>query len=335
MATGRGKAKMPPPGLDANELPGVIDSGDSDLDESRPQKANKREGHASPVGRERGPVTLSDLRALLHEQSQQLKDHQEKQIKAAITDLQKSTGAQIKAIQSDIHRHNDYIDQLRDQGERVEARLQALEAGGAGATTGGGGSGNETRKNLMIFGGWGPDTHRDTLLAELRELLGKINALQHFEDIFTTGPRRGNALGLVTQGQGETEGDLKRKMIKIAQAVREANLHSENMQSDKNLWASLSKSRVERLRSSHAGKLKRMLMEIDPTLRDHMDVEWNAGSLWLRGVLLGSATRSKPVGATIAEGKVPQAWVDLTTAGRVIGCSESDLRDRWTTLMDY
>ena len=124
-------------------------------------------------------------------------------------------------------------------------------------------------------------------------------------------------------------------MIKIAQAVREANLHSENMQSDKNLWASLSKSRVERLRSSHAGKLKRMLMEIDPTLRDHMDVEWNAGSLWLRGVLLGSATRSKPVGATIAEGKVPQAWVDLTTAGRVIGCSESDLRDRWTTLMDY
>ncbi|CAE7305768.1 unnamed protein product, partial [Symbiodinium necroappetens] len=144
-----------------------------------------------------------------------------------------------------------------------------------------------------------------------------------------------NALGLVTQGQGETEGDLKRKMIKIAQAVREANLRSENMQSDKNLWASLSKSKMERLRSSHAGKLKRMLMEIDPALRDHMDVEWNAGSLWLRGVLLGSATRGKPVGATIAEGKVPQAWVDLTTAGRVIGCSESDLRDRWSNLMDY
>ncbi|CAE7811116.1 mcm9 [Symbiodinium sp. KB8] len=297
--------------LDTKELPGVIQSDDSDLDEVRPQKSNKREGHTSPAAGDRGPVTLSDLRALLHEQSQQLQESQERQLRSAIRDLQKSTGAQIEAIQTDIHRHNDYIDQLRDQGERVEARLQALEAGGSGLATMGADKNNDTRKNLMIFGGWGPDTHRDTLLTELRELLGKIGALQYFDDIFTTGPRRGNALGLVTQRQEETEGDLKRKMIKIAQAVREANLRSEHMQSDKNLWASLSKSKLERMRSSHAGKLKRMLMEIDPALRDHMDVEWNAGSLWLRGVLLGHGLTSPQPPELLDAPKVTSVTVGL------------------------
>ena len=325
---------MPPPGLDTTPLPGAPDSSGSDL-EDRPTKSGKRRGQTSPTKQDTAPVTLSDLRSLLHEQSQQLQEHQEKQIRRAIADLQKSTGAQIKAIQSDIHRHNDYIDQLRDQGDRVEARLQALEAGGVGGIPGGPERNGETRKNLMIFGGWGPDTHKDTLITELRELLTKVNALQYFEDIFTTGPRRGNALGLVTQDQDESEADLKRKMIKIAQSIREANLRSENMQSDKNLWAALSKTKLERLRSSHAGKLKRMILEIDPALKDHIDVEWNAGSLWLRGTLLGSATRGRPVGVAVAEGKTPQGWLDLTTAGRVIGCSESDVRDRWTALMDY
>ena len=261
-------AKMPP-GLGLG-VPGAVDSDDPDLDEDRPTKTGKRRGQTSPAGgRGDSGVTLADLQRLLHEQSQQLQSHQEQQIKAAISDIQKATTAQMKAVQAEVRRHGDYIEQLRDQGEKFEARLLALEAAGVG-TVPRGDSEREARKNLMIFGGWGPDTHRDTLLAELKEMLQKIDVYRHFEDLFTTGPRRGNALGLVAQLPGESEGELKRRMIGIAQAIKGAGLRAENMQLDKNLWGSLSKTKLERLRSSHAGKLKRLVLEVNSEERHHI-----------------------------------------------------------------
>ncbi|CAE7361985.1 unnamed protein product [Symbiodinium necroappetens] len=315
-----------PPGLGAPVVPGVVDSSDPDLDEDRPSKSGKRRGQTSPTARRaEKPITLADLQRLLQEQSAQIQTHQEQQIKAAISDIQRTTGAQIQAVQSEVQRHGDYIDQLRDQGEKIEARLLALEAGGAGSLPERGREG-DSRKNLMIFGGWGPDTHRDVLLAELKEMLQKVDCLKHFDDLFTTGPRRGNALGLVTQYPGEAEGELKRKMIGIAQTIRAANLRADNMQLDKNLWASLSKTKLERLRSSHAGKLKRLTLEVNSQEKQHIDVEWNAGSVWLRGTLIGSSTRTKPAGVVVCEGKTPQSWLDVTTTSRLLGCSEADLQ---------
>ena len=324
-----------PPGL-GMPLPGGLHSDDPDLEEDdRPPKTGKRRGVTSPTGaRADQGVTLGDLQRLLQERSQQLQNHQEHQIKAAISDIRKTTAAQVTAVRDEVRRHGDYIEQLRDQGEKMEARLLALEAGGVGAVQGDD-RGRDSRKNLMLFGGWGPDTHRDVLLAELEEMLQKIDIYRHFEDLFTTGPRRGNALGLVAQLPGESESELKRRMIAIAPTIRGAGLRAENMQLDKNLWGSLSKTKLERLRSSHAGKLKRLILEVNSDERTHIDVEWNAGSVWLRGALLGSATRTKPIGINACEGKTPQAWLDLSTAARMLGCSELDLKERWEKYHEY
>ena len=122
-------------------------------------------------------------------------------------------------------------------------------------------------------------------------------------------------------------------MITIAQAVREAS--ADHMERGNNLWAALSKTKPERLRSSHAGKIKGMVLETSPSEKDNLDVEWNAGSVWLLGSLLGSALRTRPLGGKIIEGKTPQAWLDTTTAARVPVCSEAEIGERWERLMDY
>ena len=319
-------------------LPGVpISSDDEDLQDKKPRTKRGKEEDESPAKRREGAVTLGDIQRLLENQSQILQDHQTRQIQQAVAELRESTSAQMKTMRAEMNRHGDYIEQLRDQGDRLEARIEALEAKKQGdpwsVNPNQGGGGGEARKNVIVFGGWGADTHRDCLLPELRELLSKINAEDAFEDIFTTGPRRGNALGIVATKPEESDQSLKKRMITIVQAIRSAQMSSKSMESGKNLWAALSKTRPERLRSSHAGKLKRLILEIDESEKANVDVEWNAGSVWLRGNLIGSAVRPKPAGTTSTAGKTPGTWMDAGLLGRVLGCAESDLRERWEALI--
>ena len=328
-----------PPGLsEEGELPGVpISSDDDDLLEREHKPKRGKDGGGSPTKRREGAVTLVDIQRLLENQSQILQEHQTRQIKQAVAELRDSTATQITSIKTEMHRHGDYIEQLRDQGDKLEARIAALETKGGddGWRTVGPSdfADKESRKNVIVFGGWGPDTHKEDLVPELREMLRKIDIEGAFEDIFTTGPRRGNALGVVSSKPGESDQELKRRMIAMVQAIRAAQMSSKSMEAGRNLWATLSKTKAERLHSSHAGKLKRMILEIDESEKPHLDVEWNAGSVWLKGNLIGSATRPKPIGASIAAGKTPGAWMDPGLLGRLMGCSEPDLRERWTTLV--
>ena len=331
--------QVPPPGLGPGlgDLPGVPDtSGDEDKD-MQPRPKRGKEAEDSPKKKRENNVTLTDIQKLLEMQSKILQDHQTTQMKQAVAELRESTGAQINTIKAEVSRHGDYISQLRDQGERMEARIAALETNGAAGGWGSRGStgddGEKVRKNVMIFGGWGPDTRREDLLAELHELLKKLDLFDTFEDIFTTGPRRGNALAVVRVKPGETDQELKKRILTMIQAIRVAQVSSQSMEAGKNLWASLSKTKQERLRSSHAGKMKRLVLEIDEGEKTHLDVEWSAGSLWIRGKLLGSATRPKPHGITATPGKMPGSWIDTAMLGRVLGCSEADLKERWEALV--
>ena len=327
-----------PPGLPdvdlTTELPGVPESSDEDRDDNPPKRVKDHVGSPKTAGRDSSSVTLADMQRLLENQSRILQEHQSRQIKEAVAELRQTTSAQIGTIREEVARHGDYIEQLRDQGEKMEMRLAALE-GGVGHVPLHDGNEGTARKNVVVFGGWGPDTHRDALLPELKELLQKINLLDSFEDIFTTGPRRGNALGIVSLRALESDQDLKRRIITMVQSIRQAQMSSKSMEPGKNLWASLSKTKSERVRSAHAGKLKRLILEVDEAMKNHLDVEWNAGSVWVRGNLVGSVLRAKPVASsTISAGKMPSSWVDLSLLARLLGCSDSDLKDRWEALIE-
>ena len=48
-------------------------------------------------------------------------------------------------------------------------------------------------------------------------MLERIGVAGEFQDLFTTGPRRGHAMGLVKWANGVSEQELKKKLIRIVQ----------------------------------------------------------------------------------------------------------------------
>ena len=281
-------------------------------------------------------MTLEDLQSLLQQQSDTLARSQAREIRAAVTELREATTAELRGIRTELTRHSDYISQLRDQGEKLEARVQALEAqktDGSTAYFGSASGEGGHQKNLVIFGGWDADTHKSDLLPELKELLGRIGVVDRFEDIFTTGPRRGHAMGLVKWPAGQSDQELKRQIIKLVQDIRGAAMAGKTMPLGKTLWAALSKTKLERLRAGHAGKAKRLVLEMNASEKHAMDVEWGAGSVWMRAQLVASATRAAPKGAEVKPGKAPGSWIDVPHIARMLGMAADTLAERWETLM--
>ena len=253
-----------------------------------------------------------------------------------MAELRAATTAEFQGIKSELSRHADYISQLRDQNDRLEARLQAVESQKSeGSTTFPGSYGGDGghQKNLVILGGWDADTHKADLLPELEELLERIGVRDHFQDLFTTGPRRGHAMGLVKWPAGVSEQELKRRLIKIVQDIRGASMAARSMPNGKTLWAALSKSKMERLRAGHAGKTKRLILEVNASEKHAMDVEWGAGSVWMRSQLVSSAVRTPPKGAAVKQGKAPGMWIDVPHIARMLGTSSEGLAERWEALI--
>ncbi|CAE7940376.1 unnamed protein product, partial [Symbiodinium necroappetens] len=307
-----------------------------DTDEEPPHSSSPKLARtdAGTSGRRKDrnePITIGDLQALLQQQSENIARTQAVEIRGAVAELREATLQEFRGIRSEMTRHADCISQLRDQGEKLEARVLALEARrDEGSTTYIGSNAAEGhQKNLVILGGWDADTHRDDLLPELREMLTRIGVLERFQDIFTTGPRRGHAMGIVKWPAGQGEQELKRGLIRLVQEIRSASMASKSMPVGKTLWAAISKTKMERLRAGHAGKTKRLILETNPSEKHAMDVEWGAGSVWMRGQLISSATRPSPKGAETHKGRAPGAWIDIGQISRALGVAGDGLAERW------
>ena len=65
----------------------------------------------------------------------------------------------------------------------------------------------DRRKNTLVFGGWNPDTRRDTILSELRQVDADFDNAP-----FTTGPRRAVALANFNTCKGESEAECKARL---------------------------------------------------------------------------------------------------------------------------
>ena len=129
-----------------------------------------------------GAVTLDDLKTLLGQQSENIAESQARAIRGTVAELRAATAAEFQGIKSELSRHADYISQLRDQNERLEARMLAVESQKSeGSTVFPGSHGGDAghQKNLVILGGWDADTHKADLLPELEELLDRIGVRAH------------------------------------------------------------------------------------------------------------------------------------------------------------
>eukprot|EP00439_Symbiodinium_sp_Y106_P061850 s1667_g9.t1 len=201
-----------------------------------------------------------------------------------------------------------------------------------GSTAYPGSTSEEHQKNLLIMGGWNPDTHRDDLLPDLRDLLSRIGVADQFSDIFTTGPRRGHAMGIVRWDSAVSEQDLKRKMIKPVQEIRGASVEQEHGPRQEPVGGTqqnqVGEVAIEPCRKNQAPHIG------NQRIRKHaMFVELGAGSVWMRSIMIASATRPPPREAPVKQGRSPGSWIDIGQIGRLLGTSGEHLAERWEALI--
>ena len=268
-------------------------------------------------------ASLDDIRLLLQEQTRSLTESHQRDLR----DL--ATFRELGNIKQDVARHGDYIHQLRDGQEKIEDRLRALEDKAAGSTIAGSDSG---RPNLLIFGGWPQDTQKEVLLEELTQCLTQLGLQNSFEDYFCTGPRRGFAMALLATDPAEHGAQLKRRLINIAQQVQKANLTAPSMEEGRVLRASVGKTKHERMLSNHTGKTKRLILTVSPNSHQHLEAEYAAGNVWLRGKLVSSATRMQPH-TNCSQGKLDRSWIDLPQISEMIGADLESITKQWQDLM--
>ncbi|CAE7939851.1 unnamed protein product [Symbiodinium sp. KB8] len=79
-----------------------------------------------------------------------------------------------------------------------------------------------------------------------------------------------------------------------------------------------SKTKTERLRSGHAGKTKRLILEVNQSGKHAMDVELGAGSVWMMAKLVASATRTRPKDAAVKQGRAPGTWIGIQQIARCV-----------------
>ena len=324
---GSGCSDFRPPGEIA------VPSDDEDADHMEERLCGKRPANEaeSPSTRRRADkttgITMDGIRALLQQQTQDLRESQAQEMTA----LKTATFRELTTIRKEVRVHGDYIEQLRQTHESIESRLSAIESGRAGVASDAPSSG-VNQPNLLVLGGWPQDTPKDTLLKELSESLEKIGIQDEFQDCFCTGPKRGFALSLVKNRPGESPQDLKRRLIALAQQIRFAAVQAHSMENGKHLRASLGKSRQERLLSNHIAKTKRLILTVKPGESGKVEADYSASNIWYQNNLVASASRPKP-NALVDQGHAPRSWIDLVLLSKLLHVDTSELREQWADLI--
>ncbi|CAE7235616.1 unnamed protein product [Symbiodinium sp. CCMP2456] len=301
---------------------------DEGADSRRPgAKRVNDQGAPSPTRARGDPqgqqITLDAIRGLLQEQTRSLTDSHQQDL----MDLKTATFKELGSIKKDVRKHGDYIDQLRENQEKLEERMKHLELRGPAslATT----TSDVERPNLLILGGWPQDTQKETLLTELRDCLKQLGLEESFEDVFCTGPRRGFAMAFVTMQASESGSQIKRRMITIAQQIQRAALCAPSMETNRILKATLGKSKYERLISNHTGKTKRLILTISPNSQAFVETEYSAGNVWFHSKLVASATRMRPH-VNCTPGKPERSWLDIPMLATMLKITEGEIAQQWS-----
>ena len=232
-------------------------------------------------------------------------------------------------MEKDIRTHGDYLSQLRDDVSGMEHRLHKVETQMSSSMVSTGPPEQDLKRTSLIMGGWPEEIQREVLLADIWELLHRVGLDDRFSDIFTTGPRRGFAIGNVTFSDNVGPGDVKRQLIEMTVQIRKAQVRSDKMTVGKYLWANLSKPKAERDRGAHASKLKRVVLEITGGSDPGIELEHSAGSAWLPCGLYGSATRLQPGGTKTLPGRSQGTWIDIGRVASAFGMAEADVEAKW------
>ena len=311
--------------------PVVVDDGGmaDDLDgaEDRGPSPKKR-GLPADVSSPQVPLTLEMLQTLLSAQTRELRDAQK-------LDLARSLGKVQLELRKDLENIRGEVGQLsgtlREQGEKIQEvennqasilkRLQKLEADGSRAGSAASTSSGDASKLGLVVGGWSSVTKREDVLAQVAKISDKLGVRDELDgDWFCTGVRRGFALNNGVVREGENLERARKRLQGIAAAIQEAKICPQcDDPASRYVWAGLQKARLERDRSGHLGKMRKLLHQKSPAAISLFDWEYRTGTAYFQNKIVASAALPKPCDRTVIEGKMAGSWVDAIIFAKAAG----------------
>ncbi|CAE7349607.1 RTase [Symbiodinium sp. CCMP2592] len=280
-----------------------------------------RSPKAARGGGEDHPVTLSELRSIMLEQTRQLQHSNE-------TSMDKAVKRMEKHLETKLGDFEERVTGIDDRVGALEKQIEELLKQGAKAPQyqGLGQDDSARRARTLVYGGWPRDTRRKVILDDLKGFLEQLKVHDLIDsEPFTTGARRSMAMSGFSQRPGESFSDMRSRMHKVVVAFSQGGLRTNAGKA----WASYSKTRAERLKSSHAGWVKKAVAQLKEDCVQTLEVEWQSGSVWYEDFLLASADLPVPPGTDmrgilVREDVEGQPWVSTKLIAQVLKVKERD-----------
>ena len=244
-------------------------------------------------------LTLAAMQTMLAThlgtQTKELQAHQTAEIGKAVKAMEERTIRQIESVRKEIqtemrtghNEHADALERLQESQANLGKRLAALEA--REPSTVGSTEASEGRGQAVILGGWPRDTPRLDILSDVKALALDLDIQASLGDYFVPGQRSSVCI-CPFDGSGGYES--RGKMLAIVSKVQAARFQTEHLADGKHVWATLSKPKAKRDRSSHTSKMRRLLYTLGWDAKQS-DPEYATGTLWAKDQLLGSTTRTR------------------------------------------
>ena len=147
------------------------------------------------------------------------------------------------------------------------------------------------------------------------------------------GLRRGFGILNLEPRQGETVKHTRERMIAVIKAINGAKSSDYGIVEGKTMWAGASKNPQERQRAAHASKTRKLTRTLAPRLLPEAECEYATGSVWIRGIMVSSATRPRPREGHVVEGKNLQSWMDVGKFAELSSLTASQVEERWRAFM--
>ena len=279
-----------------------VDDSDMENEVGSPAAGQKRKQQSSPAP----ALDMAALRDMFQAQTLALQKSQDAQLKSAIEGLEarsqkrldgleRSLLDKFRVLDDKLAKTDAAVEDLTKQNAALSDRISLLEKGGVSSahTTA-----TDKKLNTVVLGGWPRDTKREVIVADAKQIVERLGLQGRLEQPFWCPGVRGSvALSNFVQMPGEDADGLRARMIHVVTAISGAKLAVDpGQQTSKLYWCTLSKPRQERLRSSHASKVRRLMYALKLDM-GKVETEYASGTVWLMDKCISSATRpSSPDG---------------------------------------
>ena len=312
-------------------LPNVPEGPDMDLDSpsarrqdrrtESPSKKHRQDDGAKGSGSIGGALTMDSLRQLLQEQSQSLLQAQQAQITSTLEAFEQRHAVRMGNLEKRVDASSNAVEGVQQQVKELSERLAKVEARPEAGPVG------PDRRHTLVFGGWSEGTRKTVLLHQLQQALSGLDLAKELDqEPFCTGARRSVALCNFRRRQGEDEGMLRDRMLRVLQTINTSKVNMDG--ATRPLWSSFSKTPAERGRASLAAVVRKTVQRFAPQRAGDLDVEYTTGRTWIRDDQLTGMHEQPPEvkEARKVQTRGGEGWIDERTLARWVDADVADVR---------